>query len=79
MIQDNILGKIQIEGSSTIARRSHNLLSSDSPSGPGEIRGKPTYVGGASPQSRSGFRLKVGSLGVRKASDGRNIGARISP
>ena len=79
VIEDNILGKIQIEGSSTIARRSHNLLSSDSPSGPGEIRGKPTYVGGASPGSRAGFRLKVGSLGVRKASDGRNIGARISP
>ena len=79
VIEDNILAKIQIEGSSTIARRSHNLLSSDSPSGPGEIRGKPTYVGGASPRSRAGFRLKAGSLGVRKASDRRNIGARISP
>jgi Right handed beta helix region len=79
VIEDNILGKIQIEGSSTIARRSHNLLSSDGPSGPGEIRGKPTYVGGASPRSRAGFRLKVGSLGVRKASDRLNIGARITP
>jgi hypothetical protein len=79
VIEDNILSKIQIEGSSTIARRSHNLLANDSPSGQGEIRGKPTYVGGATPQSYAGYRLKAGSLGLRKASDRLNIGARISP
>jgi hypothetical protein len=79
VIEDNILGKIQIEGSTTIARRSHNLLANDSPSGPGEIRGKPTYVGGSAPRTRLGYRLKSGSLGIRKASDGLNIGARISP
>jgi hypothetical protein len=78
IIQDNILGEISVE-SGSVARRSHNLLANDSPSGVGEIRGKPTYVGGASPRTYAGFRLKSGSLGLRAASDRTNIGARITP
>ena len=60
IVEDNILGEIQTEGSTTVAERSHNLLANDSPSGPGEIRGKPTYVGGATPQSYAGYRLEAG-------------------
>ncbi len=79
IVKDNILGEISTEGATTVGERSNNLLANDSPSGPGEIRGRPTYVAGVSPRSRPGFRLAGGSLGVRRASDGLNIGARISP
>jgi hypothetical protein len=78
VVEDNILSEINTEGATTLGRRSHNLLANDSPSGAGEIRGKPRYVGGASPGNWLGYRLKPGSLGIRKATDGSNIGARIS-
>jgi hypothetical protein len=77
IVEDNILGEISTEGSTTVAERSHNLLSSDSPSGPGEITGKPTYIGGATPTSYADYRLASGSAGTGKASDGLDIGARI--
>ena len=77
IVKDNILGEISTEGATTVGERSHNLLANDSPSGPGEIRGKPTYVGGARPTSYADYRLASGSLGKGKASDGLDIGARI--
>jgi hypothetical protein len=77
IVEDNILGEISTEGSTTLAERSHNLLAADSPSGPGESRGRPTYIGGARPTSYANYRLASGSLGKGKASDGLDIGARI--
>ncbi len=77
IVEDNILGEISTEGATTVGERSNNLLADDSPSGPGEIRGKPTYVGGATPTSYADYRLNSGSLGKGKASDGLDIGARI--
>jgi hypothetical protein len=77
IVEDNILGEISTEGSTTVAERSHNLLANDSPSGSGEIRGKPTYIGGATPTGYADYRLNSGSLGQGKASDGLDIGARI--
>ena len=74
IVEDNILGKIQTEGSTTVAERSHNLLANDSPSGLGEIGGKPTYIGGATPQSYTGYRLEAGSLGLGQATNGLNVG-----
>ena len=79
IVKDNILSSIAVEGPTTLAERSHNLLAHQNASGPGEIRGLPTYAGGASPRSYRGFRLKSGSRGFRRASDGLNMGARISP
>ena len=79
VVKDNILSSIAVEGPTTIAARSHNLLAHQNASGPGEIRGLPTYAGGASPRSYRGFRLKSGSRGFRRVSDGLNMGARISP
>jgi len=79
IVQDNILAEINTEGATTLGLRSHNLISNDSATGQGEIRGKPTYVGGASPSTYAGFRLKTGSLGLRAASDRTNIGAPITP
>ena len=80
VVKDNILGEISIEGSTTVASRSHNLLANDNPSGPGEIRGQPTYVGGANPQSYAGYRLKPGlaRLATRRATAS-NRGARSRP
>ena len=77
IVQDNILAEINTEDATTLGERSHNLISNDSPSGQAEIRGKPTYVGGASPTSYGDYRLASGSAGKGKASDGLDIGARI--
>jgi hypothetical protein len=78
VIEDNVMGKVSVpNGSASVARRSHNLLASGTPAGEGELRGVPTYTGGAAPSSYAGFRLAPGSLGVGAASDGLDIGARF--
>ncbi len=78
VIADNILSMVAVGGgSATVARRSHNLLAHQRPRGPGEIRGRPTYVGGSSPTTYDGFRLARGSRGRGNAGDGLNRGARI--
>ena len=77
IVQDNILAEVNTEGATTLGERSHNLISNDSPSGQAEIRGQPTYLGGASPTRYGDYRLASGSAGKGKASDGLDIGARI--
>jgi hypothetical protein len=77
VVEDNILSEISTEGQTTIGQRSHNLLAHDNPSGAAEIRGLPTYVGGANPTSYAGYRLAARSLGQGNASDGLDRGARI--
>ena len=78
VIEDNILSEISIEGATTIARRSHNLLAHDAPAGAAEIRGRPTYVGGPTPTAYANYLLAPGSLGRRSASDQLDRGARIA-
>ena len=77
VIQDNVLGEISLKNGSALAGRSHNLVGNASANGPSEIRGKPTYVGGATPSGWEGFKLAAGSLGKGNASDGTDRGAAI--
>jgi Right handed beta helix region len=78
IVTDNILSDISVaDGDATLAKRSHNLLAHGRPSAPGELRGNPTYVGGASPLLYAGYALKRGTLGKGSASDGLDRGARI--
>ncbi len=79
VIEDNILHDISVgDGRATVASRSHNLLSGGRPNGPGEIRGKPVYVGGSEPSTRSGYALAPRSPGRGAAGDGLDIGAVIN-
>ena len=78
IIEDNILNDIGIgDGKATLASRSHNLLAGGRAQGTGELRGKPDYIGGPSPASRSGYALAPKSAGRRAAGDGLDIGAVI--
>jgi hypothetical protein len=60
--------------SSSAITQSYNLGGT----GTGSISGSPTYVGGNSPTTFSGFQLAPSSLGVNKASDGTNMGAPVA-
>ncbi|HUC20400.1 MAG TPA: dockerin type I domain-containing protein, partial [Candidatus Polarisedimenticolaceae bacterium] len=44
----------------------------------GDLKGKPTFVGGAKPTTYAGFALAAGSLGKGNASDGLDRGIRLS-
>jgi len=48
------------------------------PPGAHSLSGTPTYVGGATPSTYSGFALTPGSLGSNAGSDGRDIGINTS-
>lgn len=54
----------------------HNLCR-NSASGTGDIKGSPTFAGGANPTTFGGFALASGSAGVGGASDGTNIGIEL--
>jgi hypothetical protein len=58
------------------SNESYNLTT-DCPNscGPHDIKGRPTFAGGAKPSSYTGWELASGSLGVGNASDGQNRGA----
>ncbi len=78
VIEDNILLDISVgDGNASVASRGFNLLAGGRPSGPGEARGKPVYVGGPDPNSRRDFLLAPGSPGRGDASDGLDVGAVI--
>lgn len=77
VITDNIANSIVSANGSAIAKRASNLVRSGA-SGT-DIQGAPTYAGGATPTSISGFALASGSLGVNAASDGKNVGANPGP
>jgi hypothetical protein len=79
IIEDNVLGEISYGGgSAAIARTSHNLFTT-SASGLASLRGKPTFVGGATPTDYAGFALEPGSLGTGSAGDGLDRGIRVGP
>lgn len=80
IIQDNILGSIATtSGSADIVDQSHNLIRGSSVRpGSAELRGLPTYVGGASPDSLMGYTLANGSPGKSTASDGSDRGANTA-
>ena len=43
-------------------------------SGPGNLKGRPAFVGGKKPKSYQGYRLARGSRGKGAASDGGDLG-----
>jgi hypothetical protein len=75
VVVDNIATMISVNDGSAVAERHHNLVRSGAAAG--EIAGSPTYAGGASPTTWEGFRLAAGSLGVKAATDGTDIGSRL--
>jgi hypothetical protein len=77
VVRDNILGSLAVEGGSTLAGNDHNLIANGTPTGSADIKGKPTFAGGATPTTWSGFALAAGSLGKANASDGKDRGAAI--
>ncbi len=62
-------------GESAVGVTSYNNLFSNGNAGTSGTTGTPTFSGGSSPSTWSGFRLASGSLGTSKASDGTNVGA----
>jgi hypothetical protein len=76
VVRDNIVAELSQFSSSQ--SQSHNLFTSDSRNGAGNIFGRPTFVGGARPTTKAGYRLAPGSIGKGTASDGTDMGARIS-
>jgi hypothetical protein len=61
----------------------HNLCrngaggTGDQGPGTGDVKGSPTFVGGANPTTFAGFALAPGSAGIGVASDGTNIGIEL--
>ena len=76
VVRDNIVASLSQFSSSQ--SQSYNLFTSDSRNGSGNIFGRPSYVGGARPMTKAGYRLAPGSIGKGAASDGLDMGARIS-
>lgn len=81
VIKDNILSRIWSsgngEGGGTAQfSSSHNLIRGGRPTGPGDVRGAPRYVG--PPTAFRGYRLARGSRGKGNASDGSDRGIRLS-
>ena len=76
VVRDNVVAELSRFSSSQ--SQSYNLFTSDSRSGTGNIFGRPAYVGGARPTTKAGYRLAPGSIGKGAASDGLDMGARIS-
>lgn len=64
-VYDNVTTGVGVNNGSTVARSDHNVSGVDVP-----------YVGGATPNTYSGFHLAPGSVGVGAASDGTNVGIR---
>lgn len=73
-VRDNIAGDLDVGGSGIMEKS--NLVAAGS-SGPGDVKGAPSFVGGASPVSLAGYALAAGSLGRGDASDGLDRGAGI--
>jgi hypothetical protein len=87
LIEDNILTSIGTSGNGEGGGRSafssnHNLLRSQRPIGPGDVRGAPRYVGRltssnvARSRAFAHYQLRRGSRGKGNASDGSDRGIR---
>lgn len=79
VVIDNILSRICVCAGSVrgIAKEGHNLYTHGRGRGPSDISGRPRFVGGPHPKTRSGFRLARHSRGKRSASDGTDRGAHV--
>ena len=79
VIKDNVLGEITVGGgSASTAERNYNLIANGSLSGGQDVRGKPTYTGGATPTAYAGFSLATASAGKASASDSTDRGISTS-
>jgi hypothetical protein len=77
-VQDHILGELAVSEGSVTSVESHNLIAAGEAAGPEDLRGVPTFSGGAAPAAWDGFRLTGDSLGAGSASDGADRGAEIA-
>jgi hypothetical protein len=77
VVADNIATDISLVSGSTVATEDYNLLRTPG-SGPHDITGGPTFVGGTTPTTLAGFALGTGSLGKGAAADGSDLGARVT-
>ena len=75
VVRDNVAGALDVSGSGVV--EDHNLVATGTAPGSADIKGQPTFQGGSSPTTYSGFLLTGTSLGKSNASDGtdRGIGA----
>ena len=73
IVEDNVLGALSVAGSSTLGSSRNNLVAAGG-GGVSDRVGRPTFVGGAHPNSRAGFRLAGGSPGTKAATDGTDVG-----
>ncbi len=78
VVADNILGTLSVAEGSVGVRAERNLVAAEEIGGD-NVRGAPTFVGGARPGARDGLRLADGSPGHGAASDGSDVGAAIAP
>jgi hypothetical protein len=74
-IYDNLVTSINLSDATGV-RNDHNMYRSGAPSG--NTTGTPIYVGGSNPTTYAGFALASNSPGKGAASDGTDVGARIS-
>ena len=73
---DNIATEITTNPSSAVTRRDHNMVRQNA--GSGDFIGNPIFVGGTSPSTYEGYALAAGSPGKNAASDGLDVGIRVS-
>ena len=78
IVSDNIVQAVTVQsGLATAATNDYNLVrGSGAVSGPHDIAGIATFVGGGSPSTWAGYRLASASPGRNAASDGTDMGAR---
>ena len=60
LVENNVLGQVDIQAGSTGISVNYNLMANANPIGPQDIKGLPTYVGGATPTSYAGYALRLG-------------------
>jgi hypothetical protein len=75
VVKDNVLTNVTSASGGTPSgvTQDYNLLSAGT-RGAHDIKGRPTYGGGSSPNTFAGFALSGSSTGAGKASDGTNMG-----
>ncbi|MDA0167434.1 right-handed parallel beta-helix repeat-containing protein, partial [Solirubrobacter ginsenosidimutans] len=74
IVTDNVLGELALSNGSSGAGQDYNLLQNGALRGLHDLRGTPTYTGGAKPTTYAGYALKPGSPGTTNATDGTNRG-----
>jgi hypothetical protein len=67
-------GPVQVQGGSTFAVNDYNMCTSGTCAGSHSLKGSPSWVGGANPQTFAGYALTGSSAGRLAASDGADIG-----